>query len=74
MVAEEAIVKAAGQKATEILASAQQQSREIRATVTSYCENMLRETEEHLTRNLSDVKTVRSTLRKNAGKPGKKQA
>lgn len=74
MVAEEAIVKAAGQKATEILAGAQQQSREIRTTVTNYCENMLRETEEHLARNLSDVKTVRSTLRKNAGKSGKKQA
>lgn len=64
MVAEQAIVKAAQQKATEILTSAQEQSREIRGTVTSYCENMLKETEDQLTRSLSDVKTVRSTLRK----------
>ncbi|MEI3013799.1 MAG: ATPase [Ruthenibacterium lactatiformans] len=48
MVAEEAIVKAAQQKATEMLTSAQSQSREMRATVTGYCENMLRRTEEQL--------------------------
>ncbi len=64
MVAEQAIVKAAQQKATELLTSAQEQSREIRGTVTSYCENMLKETEDQLARSLSDVKTVRSTLRK----------
>ena len=44
MVAQEAIVKAAQQKATEILTSAQSQSREMRTTVTNYCENMLRHT------------------------------
>ena len=37
IVAEQAIVKAAQQKATEMLASAQAQSREMRATVTGYC-------------------------------------
>ena len=45
MVAQEAIVKAAQQKATEILTSAQSQSREMRTAVTNYCENMLRHTE-----------------------------
>ena len=48
MVAQEAIVKAAQQRATEILSSAQAQSREMRSAVTSLCENMLRRTEEQL--------------------------
>ena len=69
--AQEAIVKAAQQKATEILAQAQEQSREIRTTVTNYCENVLRETEELLARDLNDVKTVRGTLKKNFGLGGK---
>ena len=71
LVAQEAIVKAAQQKATEILAQAQEQSREIRTTVTNYCENVLRETEELLVRDLNDVKTVRGTLKKNFGLGGK---
>ena len=53
IVAEQAIVKAAQQKATEMLASAQAQSREMRATVTGYCENMLRRTEEQLAQSLT---------------------
>ena len=68
IVAEQAIVKAAQQKATEMLASAQAQSREMRATVTGYCENMLRRTEEQLAQSLTDVKTVRTTLRQNSKK------
>ena len=71
LVAQEAIVKAAQQKATEILAQAQEQSRVIRSTVTNYCENVLRETEELLARDLNDVKTVRGTLKKNFGLGGK---
>lgn len=68
IVAEEAIVKAAQQKATELVTTAQNQSREMRATVTNYCENMLRETEEQLARSLTDVKAVRSTLRQTSSK------
>ena len=68
MVAQEAIVKAAQQKATEMLASALAQSREMRATVTGYCENMLRRTEEQLAQSLTDVKTVRTTLRQTSKK------
>ena len=63
IVAEQAIVKAAQQKA-----SAQAQSREMRATVTGYCENMLRRTEEQLAQSLTDVKTVRTTLRQTSKK------
>ena len=53
MVAQEAIVKAAQQKATEILTSA---------------ENMLRHTEEQLAKSMTEVKTVRSTLRQSGKK------
>ena len=65
---QEAIVKAAQQKATEILTSAQSQSREMRTTVTNYCENMLRHTEEQLAKSMTEVKTVRSTLRQSGKK------
>ena len=66
LVGEEQIVRAAQQRAAEILSSAQSQSREMRTTVTDYCENMLRITEEQLARNAAEVKTVRTNLRQNA--------
>lgn len=66
LVGEEQIVRAAQQRAAEILSSAQNQSREMRTTVTDYCENMLRITEEQLARNAAEVKTVRANLRQNA--------
>ena len=66
LVGEEQIVRAAQQRAAEILSSAQSQSREMRTTVTNYCENMLRITEEQLARNAAEVKTVRANLRQNA--------
>ena len=64
----EAEAIAAQQKATEILTSAQSQSREMRTTVTNYCENMLRHTEEQLAKSMTEVKTVRSTLRQSGKK------
>ena len=66
LVGEEQIVRAAQQRAAEILSSAQSKSREMRTTVTDYCENMLRITEEQLARNAAEVKTVRANLRQNA--------
>ena len=66
LVGEEQIVRAAQQRAAEILSSAQSQSREMRTTVTDYCENMLRITEEQLARSAAEVKTVRANLRQNA--------
>lgn len=66
LVGEEQIVRAAQQRAAEILSSAQSQSREMRTTVTDYCENMLRITEEQLARNAAEVKTVRANLRQNS--------
>ncbi len=68
MVAQEAIVKAARQKATEILANAQSQSRDMRNAITNYCENMLQRTEEQLAKSTAEVKTVYNTLRQSGKK------
>ncbi len=70
LVGEEQIVRAAQQRAADILSTAQSQSREMRNTVTDYCENMLRITEEQLARNAAEVKTVRANLRQNAKNGG----
>ena len=61
LVGEQEIVKAAQQRAAEIVGGAQTQAREMRTTVTEYCENMLRVTEEQLARNAAEVKTVRAS-------------
>ncbi|WP_418456035.1 ATPase [Allofournierella sp.] len=66
LVGEQEIVKAAQQRAAEIVGGAQTQAREMRTTVTEYCENMLQVTEEQLARNAAEVKTVRANLRQTA--------
>ena len=66
LVGEQEIVKAAQQRAAEIVGGAQTQAREMRTTVTEYCENMLRVTEEQLARNAAEEKTVRANLRQPA--------
>ena len=60
MLSEQEIVRAAQQRAAEIISSAQSQSREMRVTLTDYCENMLRATEEQLARSAGEVKNVRA--------------
>ncbi|MBC5581248.1 ATPase [Anaerofilum sp. BX8] len=64
------IVRQAQQKAAELLSAAQQQSREMRTTITDYCENMLRQTEEILARSAGEVKNVRGALRQKAKNGG----
>ena len=66
LVSDSQVVKAAEQKAAEIIAEAQKQSREMQRAVTEYCENVLRSTEETMTRHLTEVKSVRTSLRQNA--------
>ena len=68
MLSEQEIVRAAQVRATEIISGAQSQSREMRNTLTEYCENMLRATEEQLARSASEVKNVRTNLRQSAKK------
>lgn len=63
LVQEEEVVKQAQQRAQEIVSAAQQQARETRTTVIDYCENVLKATEERLTKSAGDVKAVRGTLR-----------
>ena len=70
LVSDAEIVKAAQQRAAEITAAAQSESRTLRQTVTDYCDNMLRNTEETMVENAAQVKNVRANLRQNAKKNG----
>ena len=70
LVSDAEIVKAAQQRAAEITAAAQSESRTLRQTVTDYCDNMLRTTEETMVENAAQVKNVRANLRQNAKKNG----
>ena len=47
-----------------------EQSRTLRQTVTDYCDNMLKTTEEAMVENAAQVKNVRANLRQNAKKNG----
>ena len=70
LTSEAEIVKAAQQRAAEITAAAQSESRTLRQTVTDYCDNMLKTTEEAMVENAAQVKNVRANLRQNAKKNG----
>lgn len=70
LVSDVEIVKAAQQRAAEITAAAQSESRTLRQTVTDYCDNMLKTTEEAMMENAAQVKNVRANLRQNAKKNG----
>ena len=70
LVSDAEIVKAAQQRAAEITAAAQSESRTLRQTVTDYCDNMLKTTEEAMVENAAQVKNVRATRRQNAKKYG----
>lgn len=63
LVSEEAVVKEAQQRAVEITQTAQQQARDMRVTVTEYCEKTLRDTEEQLAKSCGEVKSIRMQLR-----------
>mgnify|MGYP000685610700 CR=1 FL=1 len=47
LVSEAEIVRAAQQRASEIVSAAQTEARTVRQTVTDYCDNMLKTTEDH---------------------------
>lgn len=66
LVSDQEIVKAAQQRATEIVSAAQSHARETRSTVTEYCENMLRKTEEMLAKSTLEVKTLRTNVRQSS--------
>ena len=60
----------AQQRASEITSAAQTEARTLRQTVTDYCENMLRTTEDTMVENAAQVKNIRASLRQNAKKNG----
>ena len=70
LVSDAEIVKAAQQRASEITSAAQTEARTLRQTVTDYCENMLRTTEDTMVENAAQVKNIRASLRQNAKKNG----
>lgn len=66
LVGDQEITKAAQHRAADIVGTAQAQAREMRTTVTDYCENMLRITEEQMVKNAAETKTLRMNLRQTA--------
>lgn len=66
MVSDQEIVKGAQKRAAEIIQDAQTEARNIRQTMTDYCENMLKATEKAMTTNALQLKTLCTNLRKNA--------
>ena len=68
LVSEQEIVKRAQQRAVEILTAAQQQAKEISRSATTYCETILKNSEEVLARSVSDIKNTRMNLRSAASR------
>ncbi len=66
LVSDQEVLKRAEQRAAEVMANAQSEARNMRQTVTDYCENMLKTTEETMIANAGQIKTVRTNLRQNA--------
>lgn len=66
LVSDQEVLKRAEQRAAEVMANAQSEARSMRQTVTDYCENMLKTTEETMIANAGQIKTVRTNLRQNA--------
>ena len=63
LVSDQEITKRAQQRAVEILTAAQQQAKEISRSATTYCETILKNSEEVLVRSVSDIKNTRMNLR-----------
>ncbi len=63
IVSEQEIVKASEQRAGEIMRVANQGAKEMRNSVTNYCENILHQAEDQLIKSVSEVKNVRTSIR-----------
>ncbi|MEG2930429.1 MAG: ATPase [Ruthenibacterium sp.] len=66
LISQEEITKAAAAEARDIRTNAQGLARETRSKMTDYCENLLRKTEEQMAKSMSELKTLRTTLRQSA--------
>ncbi|MDL2252448.1 ATPase [Ruminococcaceae bacterium OttesenSCG-928-I18] len=63
IVSEQEIVKQSEQKAADIMRVANQGAKEMRNSVTNYCENILHQAEEQLIKSCNEVKNVRNSIR-----------
>ncbi len=63
IVSQQEIVKQSEQRAADIMRVANQGAKEMRASVTNYCENILHQAEEQLVKSVGEVKNVRSSIR-----------
>ncbi|MCL2857019.1 MAG: ATPase [Oscillospiraceae bacterium] len=68
LVAKEEIIKISQGKASEILSQTQMQAREMRAGAQTFTDDILRTTEESLTKALTEVKSARHAMRGKAKK------
>jgi cell division septum initiation protein DivIVA len=66
LIAQEEVVKAAQARASDILTQAQVKSREIRQAAYDFSDEVLRSTEELMTKSLTDVRSTRQALRSSA--------
>ncbi len=64
MVDQEEIVKQAQQKASDLLNQAQQQSREMRKNANDFAEDVLRRSEETLTKRAAEIRQARQSIRR----------
>ena len=72
LVSEAEIVKAAQQRASEIVSAAQTEARTVRQTVTDYCDNMLKTTEETMAENAAQVGTSAPICARRPGNPSER--
>ena len=66
MVAQEEITKLAQEKASEIIATAQAKSREMRKAAQEFVDDIMRRADEGLTANLGEIRKTRAALKQQA--------
>jgi len=69
LVAQEEITKLANAKASEIIASAQLKSKEMRRAAQDFVDDIMRRADDGLTANLSEVRKTRAALKQQAPAP-----
>ena len=63
LIAQEEIIKLSQNKASDILTQTQMQSREMRQAAQAFSDDILRTTEEAMTKSLNELRTTRQALR-----------
>ncbi len=63
LVSQEAITKAAREKASEIIANAQAKSREMRKAAQDFVDDIMRRADEGITANLGEIRKTRASLK-----------